>query len=78
MAACRNVLQEDDILCQLFEDRSSDVSDYSDNESVDSAMCTAVLRLHERYVQTVLTFLITSVVPTHKRGDKDKYENDRE
>jgi hypothetical protein len=36
MAACRNVLQEDDILCELYVDRSSNVSDYSKNESMDS------------------------------------------
>jgi hypothetical protein len=32
----RNVLQEDDILCELYADTHSDVSDYSDNESMDS------------------------------------------
>ena len=36
MALCRNVLQEDDILCELYADTRSGVSDYSDNESVDS------------------------------------------
>ena len=36
MALCRNVLQEDDILCELYVDTHSDVSDYSDNESLDS------------------------------------------
>jgi len=36
MALCRNVLQEDDILCELCADTRSDVSDDSDNESMDS------------------------------------------
>jgi len=36
MAVCRNVVQEDDILCELCADTCSDVSDYSDNESLDS------------------------------------------
>jgi hypothetical protein len=36
MALCRNVLQEDDILCELYADTCSDVSDYSDSESLDS------------------------------------------
>jgi hypothetical protein len=36
MALRRNVLQEDDILCELYADTRSDVSDYSDNESLDS------------------------------------------
>ena len=30
------VLQEDDILCELYADTRSDDSDYSDNESLDS------------------------------------------
>jgi hypothetical protein len=36
MALSRNVLQEDDILCELYAGTWSDVSDYSDNESSDS------------------------------------------
>ena len=36
MALHRNVLQEDGILCELYADTRSDVSDYSDNESLDS------------------------------------------
>ena len=36
MVLRRNVLQEDDILCELYVDTHSDVSHYSDNESLDS------------------------------------------
>ena len=36
MALCRNVLKEDDILCESYADTRFDVSDYSDNESSDS------------------------------------------
>ena len=36
MALFRNVLQEDEILCELHADTRSDVSDYSYNESLDS------------------------------------------
>ena len=36
MALRRNVLEEDDILCELYVDTRSDVSDYSGNESSDS------------------------------------------
>ena len=36
MAVRRIFLQEDDILCELYADTRSDVSDYSDNESLDS------------------------------------------
>jgi hypothetical protein len=36
MAVRRNVPQEDDILCELYSDTRSDVSDCSDSESSDS------------------------------------------
>ena len=36
MALCRNVLQEDHILCEFYADTRSDVSYYSENESLDS------------------------------------------
>jgi hypothetical protein len=36
MAVRRNVLQEDNILCELYMDTRADVSDYSDIESLDS------------------------------------------
>jgi len=36
MALRRNVLQEDDILCELYADTCSVFSDYGDNESLDS------------------------------------------
>jgi hypothetical protein len=36
MVLHRNVLQEGDILCELYADTCSDVCDYSDNESMDS------------------------------------------
>jgi hypothetical protein len=36
MALHRNILQEDDILYELYVDTRSDVYDYSDNESLDS------------------------------------------
>ena len=36
MALRRNILQEDDILCELHVVTRSDVSVYSDNESIDS------------------------------------------
>jgi hypothetical protein len=44
MALHRNVLQEDDILCELYADACSDVSDNSDNESFDSDSSQKQLR----------------------------------
>jgi hypothetical protein len=40
MALCRNVLQEDDSMCELYADTLSDVSDNSDNESLDTEYIT--------------------------------------
>jgi hypothetical protein len=36
MALCKNGLQEDDVLCELYADTRSDVSDSSDNGSLDN------------------------------------------
>jgi len=36
MAVRRNVLQKDDVLCELYVDTRSDVSDYSNNVSMGS------------------------------------------
>jgi hypothetical protein len=36
MVLCRNVLQEDDSMCELYADTLADVSDNNDNESLDS------------------------------------------
>ena len=44
MALSRSVLHEDDILCELYADTLSDVSDYSDNESLDSDVLTTSSR----------------------------------
>jgi hypothetical protein len=38
MALRGNVLQQGDILCELYMDTRSDVPDYSDNESLDSGI----------------------------------------
>jgi hypothetical protein len=36
MALHRNGLKEDDILCEIYANTSSNISDYSDNESLGS------------------------------------------
>jgi len=48
MALRRNVLQEDDILCELYADTCSDLSDYSDNESLDSDSDVATTSSHKQ------------------------------
>jgi len=69
MASCRNVLQENDILCKLYVVTRSDASDYSDNESLDSnsAVPTASSRKQLRSSTGPLTpqlphpFFLTSI-----------------
>jgi len=48
MALCRNVLQEDDILSELYVDTLSEVSDYSGNESLDSDSDVPTTRSHKQ------------------------------
>jgi len=48
MAMRRKVLQEDDILCELYGDTHSGVSDYSDNESLDSESDVPTTSSHKR------------------------------
>jgi hypothetical protein len=52
MALSRNVVQEDDVLCELFADTHSDVSDYSDNESMDSDSDVLVTSSHKQLWST--------------------------
>jgi len=51
----RRVLQEDDILCELCVDTRSDVSDYSDNETVDSDVPTTSSHRQLWYSAVVVT-----------------------
>jgi hypothetical protein len=48
MALCRNVLQEDDILCELDVDTHSVVSDCSNNESLDSDSDVPITSSHKQ------------------------------
>jgi hypothetical protein len=48
MALRRNVLQEGDILCELYVDTRSDVSDYSDNESLDTESNVTTTSSHKQ------------------------------
>ena len=52
MALRRNVLQEDDILCELYADTRSDVSDYSDNESLDSDSDVPMTSSHKQLLSS--------------------------
>jgi len=64
MALRRNVLQEDDILCELYSDTRSDVSDYSDSESSgsDSDIPTSSRKQLQSSVVVVTSDSETSVI----------------
>jgi len=47
MALHKNVLQEDDILCELYADTRSGVSDNRDNESLDRESDVSATSSHE-------------------------------
>jgi hypothetical protein len=65
----RSVLQEDDILCELYVDTRSDVSGYSGNESLDSGIDVPTTRSHKHLLSSTGTltpqfphpFFLTSV-----------------
>jgi len=48
MVLLRNVLQEDDIFFELYADTRSDVSDYSDNESLGSDNYVSAASSHKQ------------------------------
>ena len=68
MALRRNVLQEDDILCELYADTWSDVSDYSDNESLDSDRDISATSSHKQLPSSVV--VVTSDNETSKREEE--------
>jgi hypothetical protein len=69
MALRGDVLEEDDILCDLYVDTHSDVSDYSDNECLDSDSDVLTTSLHTQLrsspgpltPQFPHTFFLTSI-----------------
>ena len=63
MALRRNVLQEDDILCELYADTLSNVCDSSDNVSLDSdsdISATSSCKQLQSYVVVVISDSETS------------------
>jgi len=50
----RNVLQEDDILCELYADTHFNVSYYTDNESLDSDSNVSTTSSHKNNCDLLL------------------------
>jgi hypothetical protein len=59
MALHKNVLQEDDILCELYADTRSDVSDNSDDESLDRDSDVSTISSHKQLRFSVEFLLVT-------------------
>jgi len=74
MAACRNVLQ-DDILCELYADRISDVSHYSDNESLDSD--SDVPTSSRKQLRSSVVTSDTETSTTDEEGSEPENSNER-
>jgi hypothetical protein len=70
MALHRNVLQEDDILCELYVDTWSDVSDSSDNESLDSDFDSEVSGTSSRKQLRSSVVVVTSDSETSTREEE--------
>jgi len=70
MALCRNVLQEDNILCELYADTRSDVSDYSDNESLDSDSDVPTTSSREQLWSTGDPTISTPIFPHTKSRNR--------
>jgi len=64
MALRRNVLQEDDILCELYADTHSEVSHYTDDESSDSDTDISANSSRKQLWSSVVVVIIDSETNT--------------
>ena len=71
MALRRNVPQEDDILCELYADTRSDVSDYSDNESVDSDSDVSATSSRKQLRSSVIVVIRDSETSTREEESSE-------
>jgi len=62
MVLHRSVLKEDNILCELYADTCSDVSNYSDNEILDSDSDVPTTSLHKQLRPTIVFLVIVKQV----------------
>jgi hypothetical protein len=81
MAVRKNVLQEDDILRELYADTRSDVSDNSDNESLDTDSDVSTTSSHKQlrsYVVVVTSDSETSTMEeeSNELGNSDDKTSD--
>ena len=73
MALRRNVLQQDEILCELYVDTRSDVSVYSDNESLESDSDVPTISSHKQLPSS--TGPLTHNFHTHFSSQQDSFYN---
>jgi len=70
------VLQEDDILCALHVDTRSDVSDYSDNETVDSDSDVPTTSSHKQLWSSAIAVTGDSETSTEEEGSSEPKSSD--
>ena len=75
MALRRNVLQEDDILCELYADTRSDASDYSDSDSSDSD-CDVPISSHKQLRSSVVVVTSDSETSTIEEESSELENSD--
>jgi flagellar hook-basal body complex protein FliE len=74
MGVCKNVLQEDDILRELHANTRSDVSDYSDNESMDRDSDISATSSGKQFRSSVVAVTSDSETST-KEEESSELEN---
>ena len=77
MAVRRNVLQEDNILCEFYADRSTDVSDYSDNESLDSDGDSHVPTISRKQLRSSFVTSDTETSTVEEESGEPENSNER-
>jgi len=76
MGLCRNVLQENGILCELYVDTRSDVSDYSDNESLDRDSDVPTTSSHKHLQSASIVVTTDSETSTEEEESSEPEKSD--
>ena len=76
MALRKNVLQEDDILRELYADTHSDVSDNSDNESMDSDSDVSTTSSRKQFRSSVVAVISDSETSTVEEESSELENSD--
>ena len=76
MTLLKNVLQEDNILCELYADTRSDVSDISDNGSLDSDSDISATSSRKQLSSSVVVVTSDSETSTGEEESREPENSD--